>query len=368
MLIPMLFIVALGAIDWEYGGEFRTRAAMYSDHSDMDGGHIDNRLVFNLASKLHKQLEFVWQLEVGNIVWGGPGGGLSTKGINIETEMLYTEYTCPRDNKIRIGQQVWWDHRSLILCDTFSGVMLLMDDLAGFNAEFGYIKAIEQRFDKKDDYNVFFAQLKKEDPMLMGLFASYGKDQWTKNANFTIMPNVALAYDPIDLDLVAFVDYQSRPGIEDRIGFGAAAKATIGFGDFNVGADLLFANKEGLTTLSPYYMNGLYLHGYGAYHDGVGFGWWNGYAMGNNEGLLSAVGFVNMPVGEDMKVFGAAGYLTTIESEAIGIEVNAGLEKALIKDLMKLAVYGAGGLPGKYFGADRPDYIYVLGATVKVDF
>ncbi|MBM4403817.1 MAG: hypothetical protein FJ042_05485 [Candidatus Cloacimonetes bacterium] len=369
LLIPMLFIVALGAIDWEYSGEFRTRAAMYNDYNDMDGGHIDNWLVFNIASKLHKQLDFVWQLEVGNVIWGGPmGGWIGSRSVNIETEQLFIEYTCPQGNQIRVGQIYWADHRGLIIADSFSGLLLSRTDLAGFNAEFGFIKGIERQFDQKDDYNVFFAQLKKEDPMLMGLFASYGKDQWTKDANFTLMPNVGLGFDPVDLDLVAFVDYQSKPGVEDRIGYGASAKATVGLGDLQVGADLLYVNKEGLTLLSPYYMNGLYLHGYGAHHDGVGIGWWDGYGMGNNDGLLSAVGFVNLPVGEDLKVFGAAGYLSTIENNDIGIEVNAGLEKALIKDLLDLSCFGAVGFPGEYMGANLPEYIYLLGTTIKVNF
>lgn len=363
ILVAVLLVSLLSAIDFEKSGELRTRAAMYNDTSEYDGGFIDSRFQLRLNANLHPDLQIGTMFEIGNIVWGDFGGFVGQNAVNIKTNNLYVDYMIHAlDAKLRFGRQYWADHASLILDDDFNGLMLNKEDFLGFKTDLGFIKANERFNDRKDDYNVFLLNMQTEGDLAYGWLASYGKDQVSRAANFTAMPYVTANLGEASIDATLFVDYQTQRGLEDRIGYGTSLKAAMGLGDIKLGADLLYANEEGLTTLSPYYMNGLYLYGYGALHDGVAIHWNDGYSAGNGSGFLSLAGNARMPLSEKMEAFGAAGFAMT-NDDYLGAELNGGLEYEAIKDLFKVGGFGALAFPES--GADMN---YLLGINATITF
>lgn len=368
VLLPLLLIVGLSAVQFDINGEFRTRAAMYNDMYENNGGHIDNRLMLKLSAQLHQNLQLVYGAEIGDIVWGGAGGGLGTDGVNIKTYELYIERkTDFVISRVRLGQQYWADHRSLVIDDTFSGIMFMMDDLGGLRAEIAYMKPAERNFMVNDDYHVAMASLYMDEPNV-GIQAFYGNDlKHNGTANFTVLPYIVLGAGPVELDATIFLDYQVNKGpADEEIGLGTAIKATFGMDPLTIGADLLYVGENGLTTLSPYYQNGLYLFGWGKWNDEVTVAF--PYPYGN-KGLMSAVGFVEYKMNERVNFFGHAGYLTTFADNkpGIGIEFNAGAEIDIFPNLVKLAPFGAIGLPGDRLSGTS-DMLYLLGTTVQVTF
>ncbi len=369
LVLPLLLAITLNAVDFGIGGEFRTRAAMYNDMFENNGGHIDNRLLLNLTANIHPSLKVIYGIEVGDIRWGdAPSGGqLATNGINVETDQLYLDYQMKFMNlNLKLGQQYWADHRSLVMDDTFSGVMLSTDDLMGFNAEFGYLKASENDPAINDDHHVFVASLATQNSNI-GIQAFYGNDMRIgRTANLTFLPYINLPVGPLTLDATGILDYQVNNDADEAVGYGAALKADMKLGPLAVNGDILYIGENGLTTLVPYYMNGLYLFGWGQWHDGVTVEF--PYPNGDN-GMLSAVAGARFsPCGKNA-LFAHAGYVTTFADDdaAIGLEVNAGMEYNLIPDLADLAVYGAIGLPGDHLGGST-EMLYLLGSTIRVKF
>ncbi len=366
LLITVFTFGALLAVDFDFSGELRERAAMYNDSSENDGGRIDNRMVLNMMSQLDPRLDIAIKLEIGNIIWGDPatGGNTSTRGINIETLELYLDLKFPNiDSHLRVGQQYWADHRSLILDDQFSGIVFSMNDFMSYKTDFAFIKHTENNDNLKDDYNVFLANFQAEQPYDSGLLALVGRDQQAKASNITLMPYVMIPLGMINLDATIFVDYQTSTNQKDRFGFGTALRAEMNMDDLEFYGDLLAVSEDGLTTISPYYQNGLYMFGYGTHHDGVGIYWNDDYSAANNQdGFLSAVVGMKYPLTDDMKVFGALGQVMTFE-DSIGSELNAGMEYQVITDTLKVSPFGALGFPNG--GADMN---YLLGANLTVNF
>lgn len=363
ILIPMLLVGILGAVSFQYDGEFRARAAMYNNAVEDDGGHFDNRLQLGMQAELNPDLKLYAKFEVSEsalgIVWGNAGGAPGTRGINVKTAEAYIDYRIEAiESNLRVGQMYWKDHRGLVLDDNFSGIFITKDDLFGFKAEFAWMKAMEGARIGNDDYNVLMANLMGESPYPYGLTLMYGDNDGA--TNITAMPYITLDFDPVNLDLVAFADYQITPGgADDVLGIGGAAKATADLGMFEIGGDLLFATGDGLTTLLPYYQNGLYIYGYGPHHDGVNLYWGDDYSTANasDDAFISAVGNIKAPLNDKMKAF-AAGGLVVDE----GIEINAGLEYNLIPDLFDMALFGA------YGRHENDTNNYMLGSTLKVNF
>lgn len=365
LLLVFAFVIvsAIMAVDFDYSGEFRTRAAMYNDVIEHDGGHIDGRFQLRLDSTLHPDLKLGAMFEIGNITWGDSGGNVGGGDSNIKTNELYIDYMIQALNaKLRVGRQYWADPSSLILDDNFNGIMLSMDEIMIFKAELAFIKANELLLEKKDDYNIFMAKLALKTPIEAGAMAMYGKDNVSKDANFTLMPYIVVELDPITFKAALFADYQSAPNMEDRIGFGGSIKAGVSLGMISAGVDLLYVNEEGLTMLSPYYQNGLYILGYGPCHDGVSLYWEDQYGIGNDAGFISLAGNAKISLTEQLSVMGAAGALLTDEDYIAG-EVNAGIQYQVIPELFNISGYGALAVPEK--GAE---YNYLLGITGTVSF
>ncbi len=358
ILLPLLLVSLLAAIDFDFDGENRTRAAAYNNAAERDGGHVDNRARLGINSELFDGLKFRALFEIGDIVWGGWGGALSTGAMNVETYELYIDYRIQAiEANVRVGQQYWADHRSLILDDSFSGILLSIDDMQGFQVEAAWMKLLERIFTNSDDMNYFMIHLKSKNPVDWGAYLMYGRDDLTDTGNITFMPHFTMAMDPLTVDIVPFADYQINPSpIDDEIGFGAAARLSADLDVIEAGVDALFATKNGLTVLSPYYQNGLYIYGYGYHHDGVNLYWNDGYS-GNADTFLSLVGFAKAPVMDNLKVFAAGGLLLDT-----GFEVNAGVEYHVIPDIMTLSGYAAVGMH------DNDTKNYLVGTTLQIYF
>lgn len=358
ILIPIVLVSMLSAVSFDISGNHRVRAAMYNDAAENAGGHIDNRLQIGFDSQFHKNLAFRVALEIGDIVWGNGGGGISTNGVNIETSELYLDYMINAiDAKVRFGQQYYADNMGLILDDFVSGLFITKEDWMGMDTEFAWIKGWEGALNNDDDYNVFMAHANFKDKLPMGIYAMYGAWGGADTGNFTLMPYYKLEMDPLTIDVNVFLDYQMNSDpTDDEIGLGAAAKVKADLGMLEVGGDLLLAMENGLTTISPWYQNGLYIYGIGKHHDGANL-YWNTPYEGNADMFVSAVGHVRYPFKEDMTMFAAAGYLVDT-----GLELNAGIEYEIIPDLLMLSGYGAFGMH------DNETTNYLLGTTVKVEF
>ncbi|PKN72121.1 MAG: hypothetical protein CVU50_08235 [Candidatus Cloacimonetes bacterium HGW-Cloacimonetes-3] len=359
IIVFALLFGILSAVDFDFSGQFRTRAAFRNSMTEDDGGSIDNRFQIGLDSEIEEGLNFHAFFEIGDITWGGSGGGLNTNGVNVKTSELYVDYLIKAiGTRVRAGQQYWADHRSLILDDYFSGVILCKEDFAGMKAELGMMKVAENAVFIKDDYNVFMASLQGESPVPFGVLAMGGYLADSNNGNVTIMPYVTMQAGLATLDVTPFFDYQMYPGDNDEIGMGAAVKADADLGTMQLGADVLLAAENGLTSLSPWYQNGLYIYGIGANHDGLNLYWGTPYSY-NTDAFVSAVGKIRLPVKENLTAFGAAGMLTDM-----GWEVNGGLEMNLAQDKMKVSAYGAFGT--STVGAKPTNY--AIGTSLVLNF
>jgi len=375
-LIPVLMAASLFAYDFDWDGEFRTRAAIYNRADGEPGGHIDNRLQLGLKSELVSGLTLRAKFEIGqnggfqNMVWGENGGGISTNGINVKTNEAYIEYRINTiKSNVRIGQQYWADHRGLVLDDTFSGISIGTEMPGGFTGMFGYGKYAEGNFwNRSDDMQGFMFSLDTVTPMEAGL---QGYLSWTRINPVTtdpkllkfisIQPYATIQMDPISIDGVLFVQSNDsynpvNQKVEGDLTFGAALKADIDIAALEVAGDVLYISENGLNTLSNYYQNGLYLFGMGEFHDWLGL-WWG--ASGNDD-YLGLTAQAKYEIKPGMKLFGAAGMVLNT-----GMEVNGGLEMCLVPDLLILAMYGAYGLLDDDVN-DKDSY--ALGSTIKLTF
>lgn len=377
ILVPLLLVSLLAAIEFEYDGEFRTRAAIYNDQYENDGGHVDSRLRLGMATQLYPLLSLYAQLQFGDVIWGalstypyndktGYGGGIPTS-VDISAYQMYIDYRINAiQSNVRVGQQYWADNMGLIIDDSFSGVMLNMDNLAGFKTNFGWIKAQELNLVNNDDYNYFLVNMQAAKPLPWGVFTSYGHSELNKYSTLTLMPFAEVAAGPLDLKANVFAGMHFNNPADDEFGLGAAVKANAELGPLQVGGDLLFATENGIETLSPYYQNGLYIYGFGKHHDGLNLYWDSPYDYPNNKSVLSLVGNLSFPLCDKSKVFGAAGLV--VDS---GFEVNAGIEYQVIPDLMLLSGYGAYGIGAdsgseNKSGSDANNYLF--GTTLMVTF
>jgi len=374
ILLPLLFITLLsashltpveykGGVDLTYGGEFRTRAIMFNDPAEYDGGWFDNRLRFDLAAKLADKLGVTWTTEVGNILWGGAHGYVGTSDINVETRELYLDYQMNWMNmKVRMGQQYWYDHRSLVLDDYFSGVSADMS-LAGIPTEFGFLKVNEGALNQLDDAQVAFANIMFKAPVEWGVTAMFGQNHAARSADIWLIPYFMLNFAPVSLDLTAVIDDKMFPenaeGDESELGIAFAAKADIDMG-LKIGADLLYVTEEGINTISSYYENGLYLFGNKLPYDGVQIA--SDYNWG--QAYMSIVGKVAYPFNDKMDFYGAVGMATV--DDPIGMELNAGMNYKIMDGFTFNPVLAVG-QTGKAIDADE-NMVYMLGGLFKAEF
>lgn len=355
IVVVVLFVTGLFAVEFDISGENRVRAAIYNNVNETDGSHIDNRFNIGFDSQFHQNLSFRVAAEIGDVMWGSGGGGIST-GANVHiTELNFNYLIDAIDANVIVGQQYWMDRMGLVMDDYFSGILLQKEFGDGLQTEFGWMKAVEGNPHAKDDYDVFLAHAMMNRDMPLGAYLFFGNDEQADASNLSLMPYFSMDMDMASLDATVFMDMQMI-GDDTEMGFGAAAKAKLDLEALELGLDLLLASENGLTTISPWYQNGLYIYGIGKHHDGLNL-YWNTPYEGNADLFASAVGQILFPMSEDLALFATMGYLVDL-----GMELNAGMEYELIPDLMGMAVYGAYGMHD-----DETDN-YVLGTSVKIEF
>ncbi len=347
LVAALMLFGLLGAIDLEWMGEFRTRGtAMYDDNSEHLSNYIDSRFRLEFDANVVNDLDLRTAFEVGDFTWGS-----TTASYQVNTNEAYIDYRINSlGANLKIGKQYWADHRGLVFDYYITGAILNMDNLAGFKTDFGMMK-----FPLNNMHSTWWMlNLQTEAPVAWGITALAGYVDGVKMETISALPYVTLQAGPLNLDINPFLDYQYR---REEMGMGVAVKANAGLGALEVGGDLLFAAENGLTTLSSWYQNGLYLYGIGTHHDGVNLYWNNPYEH-NTDAFMSIVGNMKYAVCEQGKLFAAAGLLTDI-----GMEVNVGMERTLIPDFLSAAVFAAIGIH------DTPEQNdMMLGATLEANF
>lgn len=350
-----LLVSLLSAIEFNFDGELRQRAALANDALENDGGWLDGRILLGLESQLHQDFMFRIGTQIGDVVWGNGGGAIGT-GEALRIQEAFLKYNINAlDAKITVGQQYWMDKLGLVMDDYFSGIKLEKEDFFGINTEAIWMKAFEGGLYSNNDANIFLLHGNMQESLPLGLYAIYGNYGNLDYSNFTLYPYLSLDFAPITLDVAPFLDMQFTSG-DNEMGFGAAVKAKMDLDILELGADLLFAGENGITTISPWYQNGLYIYGIGKHHDGVNL-YWDAPYSGNADSFFSGVLSAKMPVSESLSAFAAAGFLTDM-----GMEINAGIEYELIPDLLNLNVFGA-------FGShDSDTKNYLFGSSLKMEF
>lgn len=355
LMSVLVLFVGLGAATFDISGEGRTRAVFANDASENDGSWIDGKVNLFLGSQLHENLNIKMQAEIGDFVWGNGGASLGTAE-NIKLKEAYVDYAINAiDAKIKFGLMEWGDRSGLVLDDSFAGFILSKEFGENINTEFGFIKTDEGWKYSDDDDTALMLNFGMDGNIPFGVYAFARFNSLTDDSNYTLMPYVALDFEPVTLDLTAFMDIQND-GNNTDFGMGGLVRAGLDLDMFEVTADVLLATENGLTTISPYYQNGLYIYGYGAHHDGLNLLWGEPYEN-NNDFFMSLVGGLKANISEKFRAFGNAGYLIDT-----GMELNAGVEYELIPDLFDIAGYGAFGI------GDNDVNNYAIGTTLKLKF
>ena len=368
-MIAILIMGSMFALEFDWDSEYRTRGAVYNDLAGNPGGHVDNRLQLGFNTEFHPNFNFRAKFEIEN-VWGNGGGGVGTNGVNVKTNELYIDMMVDAiKSRVKLGQQYYADHRSLVLDDTFSGITVSHE--LGDNMKFilGYGKYNEGGFTNRyDDKQGLILGFSNETPI------SYGADAyftWTRQHPFvndpyilkyiSLMPYVNLELDPLNLDAtLLFQSNDSYDWVKDKVEtdllFGAAINAGSQIDQLELNADLLFLSENGLFSLSDYYQNNLYLFGYGEHHDDLGL-WAFATAA---DSYLSITAQAKYGINEQLKAFGAAGFVNKG-----GIEINGGVEYQLVPDFLGLALFGAYGIVDKDLSNKDA---YAIGSTLKLEF
>ncbi len=345
--ISMLFSL-LAAVDFDYSGEIRHRGAFwYDDNSeDLDNG-MDTRFRLNMDAAITRTLSINTEFEVGDFTWYD--GNINN--FQVEANEAYIDYRWESmAANFKVGKQYWADHRGLVMDDYFTGIMMAKDDLAGFKTELGLLK-----------YNINFgpstwwlAHMQSKGNIPMGFTAMAGYVDGRELLNVSVMPYVTLDVAPMTIDITPFFDFQSA---REETGFGVAVKVDAELDQLELGADLLFAGENGLTTVSPWYQNGLYLYGIGEHNDGLNH-YWNTPYQYNGDTFMSLVAKMKYALTPKAQFFAAAGLLTDT-----GMELNGGLRYQIIPEKFSAATYAA-------FGShDTPEQMDVaLGGTLQVNF
>jgi len=339
---------------------------MNNNEFEQDGGWFDNRMRFDLAAKLGDKVGLAWTTEVGDILWEG----FSQKDVALETRELYLDYQMNwMDMKVRLGQQYWYDHRSLVLDDYFSGITSDLN-VYGIPTELGFVKYDEGAINTLDDAHVAFANFNFKTPVDWGLTAMYGQDHFAKTADVWVIPYFMLNFAPVSLDLTAVID-QMMFNNEDNNEMGMAFAVKAGFDmPVKLGVDLLYVGDKGLNQLSPYYVNGLYLFGNQLPYDGVQIcndvtGWTD--ENGDPVAYMSIVGTASYPMNEMMEIYGAIGMAQA--GDPIGMELNVGLNYKVVDKLTFNPVLAIGQTGDAIYTLDGDNkMVYMLGGLLKAEF
>ncbi len=212
----------LAAVEFKYGGQFRTR--IYGSNNVFDGSDegsdnlnfLDQRLRVYFTFQASENLKVVWKLEVGDSTWGndwptagtatlGKGGRVGADSQNVETKNAYIDFNIPNTLvpiKIISGIQELVLLNSWIVDDDFSAIVAKAK-LDPFSLTLGYVGA--QNYDLShsvDNIDSWFLALdwaqKPFSASLIGYY-QYGRDTiasvwpWARSPVGGPIPNTTLA-------------------------------------------------------------------------------------------------------------------------------------------------------------------------------
>ena len=93
---------ALAAVEFQYGGVFRTRWITSNNLNDGSSDVQDNNNMFDqrlrlyLTFKASENLKVVWKAEIGNVTWGSfKGGRMGADDVNVKTKNAYVQFNIP---------------------------------------------------------------------------------------------------------------------------------------------------------------------------------------------------------------------------------------------------------------------------------
>ncbi len=212
---------AIAAVEFKYGGQFRTRAI--SDYglqtftnpdgtTDRNRNFVDTRLrlYFDFVASEHLRLVTKW--EVGDTRWGNPaavgrssGGGVGADGVNVETKNVYVDFGIPNTPIwASVGIQGIKLMDSWIIDDDFSAAVLRAQ-FDPIGVKLGYIAAQNLNVsDERDNIDALFLSLDYNDHVGPGALHANLVGYWqyghqtpvSANPLGLVTPAGPIAFDP----------------------------------------------------------------------------------------------------------------------------------------------------------------------------
>lgn len=410
----LMSVFMLAATDFTYTGLLKTRAALFNTLAPSEEGetinYIDSKLAVEMTFSTSDALKAVWKIQVGSrnpryidyVEWGNSdqGGGIDTRGINLQTVDAYLDYKCPvTKSEWKVGLQWWGDDHSLVWDDDFAAIMM-NKQVWNTNLEMGYAKLVEGHDWEEDDTadtdsDLYLVNFTTKLFNMQNLFRFTERDAIdTPRVNrfeMWMMPNLVATLNELSVDIMGAYYYSSEKSGHTNSGWAFSAKGTLDIKP-KFGFDVLMtsginANDTKKTnefrTISEWYMNGLTIFGRGSSHEHACVGWGDFGVYNRGQGIMSLVGTVEVPVSTKTTVTGAMGNVTAMTKKFIGedgdvhqtkgtemgFEVNVASKTALTPELT-LSVQGAYGIPGDYFkfGNEDLDNLYQLNGYIQYSF
>jgi hypothetical protein len=217
-----------GDVKFKMNGNIRNRFALWGNYDnannavEKDGETrylADSRLRWKFMSNLDERISVVWQVEVGDVTWGGNGGSIGTDGTNVETKHAYLEYMCPMTGmKFRAGLQAWADHRGLVFDDDLAALGI-MHNMNGFDLGL-YLGRANDGEDYGYNANELFILTAKKDMFGADVILNRGMDG--DKLNSWVLPYATFKVSDVDIDamvglnLINQFEIEILDGVDDQ--------------------------------------------------------------------------------------------------------------------------------------------------------
>jgi hypothetical protein len=415
LLILVMGFVWLYATDFTYNGFFITRAALFNniapDGFSKTTNYIDSKICVEMTFSTSDILKAVWKVQMGSrnpkyidyVEWGNSaeGGGIDTRGMNIQTVDAYLDYQCPMTKaEWKIGLQWWGDSHSLVWDDDFAAILGNRQITKDINLEIGYAKLIEGHDWDEDaptdmDNDLYLLNLSTKVFKMQNLMRFTERDDaegpHVNRFDLWLMPNFSIEFNPMTIDLTAAYNYSTEKSGITNNGWAISAKGTVNIKP-KLGFDVLVTSgndysEEKTTTefkvISEWYLNGLTIFGRGSSHEHANVSWKSFSASNEGQGIMSFVGTVEVPVSKMTTLIGAVGYLSAMTKKYIddngdiqetqgtqmGSEINI-TAKNKLTDELSFVLQGAYGMAGDYYKIEDEDLdnLYQLNGYIQYSF
>ncbi len=415
-LIVLACMLSLYATDFTYTGFFKTRTALFNNIAPEGNSrtthYLDSKIGVELVFSSSDILKAVWKVQMGSrnpkyidyVEWGNAaeGGGIDTRGFNIQTVDAYIDFQCPMTKADwKIGLQWWGDDHSLVWDDDFAAIVMNKQITKNSNLELGYAKLVEGHDWDTDaptdtDNDLYLVNFNTPFINMQNLMRFTERDDVTgphvNRFDLWLMPNYTLELNPLNLDLMAAYNYSTEKSGITNNGWAFSAKGTIDIKP-KLGIDFLMTSgndysEDKKTTefkvISEWYLNGLTIFGRGSSHEHANIGWRSFTASNEGQGILSIVGTAEVPVSQITTMIGAVGYVsamskkylsddgTTVleaKSTLMGTEINVTAKNTITEEL-SFVIQAAYGIPGDYYknGNQDIDNLYQMNAYIQYTF